>query len=289
MKQIDLHVHSDVSDGTFTPKELVLYTEKKGLAAFALTDHDTVEGIFEAKEAAKETEVELIPGIEISSEYRGGDIHILGLYIDEERLAVSKILQEFVKAREERNEQMAEKLSAHGILVSMEEMRAYYPGAVITRAHFAEYMEVKGYASFEDAFRKYIGKECSCYVPRAVIQPRDAIELIGSAGGIAVLAHPLLYHLDLEELERLVRELKGFGLQGIEVFYSMNQEGDENVVGSLAKRQGLLMTGGSDFHGSRKPHIDLGSGRGNLYVPESLLKPLKELKMAKRKVENDGR
>jgi len=283
MKQIDLHVHSNASDGTFTPKELVKYAEKKGLAAFALTDHDTIRGLYEAEEAAKEKQVELIPGIEISSEYKGGDIHILGLYIDYKRPAFSDALQEFVNARDRRNHRMAKMLSEYGFLVTMDEMRAAYPDAVITRAHFAKILKAKGYvSSYKEAFEKLIGKNCPCYVPRTVIQPGDAIQLIRNVKGIAVLAHPLLYHLEIEELRKLVSYLKDMGLQGIEVFYSMNQEGDENQVGSLANEMGLLMTGGSDFHGSTKPHIDLGSGRGNLYVPDSLLEPLKEL----RKKEN---
>lgn len=281
MKQIDLHVHSNASDGTYTPRELVLYAEEKGLAAFALTDHDTVKGVFEAVEAAKGRELEVIPGIEISSEYKGGDIHILGLYIDYRRSEFSAALQKFVDARERRNLEMAEKLSEHGFLVTMEEMLTAYPGAVITRAHFAKYMKAKGYvSSYEEAFRKYIGKSCPCYVPRTVIQPKDAIGLIREAGGVAVLAHPLLYHLTVEELAHMIKYLKELGLQGIEVFYSMNQEGDENLVASLAREMGLLMTGGSDFHGTTKPHIDLGNGRGNLYVPDSLLNPLKNLRAA---------
>lgn len=284
MKRIDLHVHSNASDGTFTPKELVEYAEEKGLAAFALTDHDTVKGLYEAEEAAKGKSVELIPGIEISSEYRGGDIHILGLFIDYRKPEFSAALQEFVDARDRRNDKMAEKLSENGFFVTMEEMHEIYPDAVITRAHFAKFLKAKGYvSSYEEAFKKYIGKHCPCYVPRTVIQPKDAIGLIREAGGIAVLAHPLLYHLMTEELKDLTGYLKELGLQGIEVFYSMNQEGDDNLVGSLAKEMGLLMTGGSDFHGSTKPHIDLGVGRGNLYVPNSLLEPLKELRKKENK------
>ena len=281
MKRIDLHVHSNVSDGTLTPKELVLYAEEKGLAAFALTDHDTVKGISEAEETARGKELEFIPGIEISSEYNGGDIHILGLYIDYKEPAFSAALQKFVEAREQRNIEMAKRLSEHGFLVTIEEMRTVYPDAVITRAHFAKYLKAKGYvSSYEEAFRKYIGKNCPCYVPRTVIQPEEAIKLIREARGVSILAHPLLYHLTLEELEDMTNYLKEIGLQGIEVFYSMNQEGDENLLASLAKKLGLLMTGGSDFHGSTKPHIDLGIGRGNLYVPETLLEPLKKRKMA---------
>lgn len=279
MKRIDLHVHSNVSDGTFTPKELILYAQEKGLAALALTDHDTVRGIFEAEKTAEGKSIELIPGIEISSEYKGGDIHILGLYIDYKQTAFSAALQRFVEAREQRNNQMAKKLSEHGFFVTIEDIMAAYPDAVITRAHFAKYMKAKGYvSSYEEAFRKYIGKNCSCYVPRTVIQPEDAIGLIRKAGGVAVLAHPLLYHLTLEELEAMIKDLKKLGLQGIEVFYSMNQKEDENLMFSLAKKWELLMTGGSDFHGSTKPHIDLGVGRGNLCVNETLLEPLRKLR-----------
>lgn len=277
MKQIDLHVHSNASDGTYTPTELVNYAVQKNLLAFALTDHDTVSGIEEAKRAASQTSVECIPGIELSSEYKGGEIHILGLYIDYKKAELSKALEEFIYAREARNEEMAEKLRKEGFQITIQELRTAYPNAVLTRAHFAKFLkETNQVKSYEEVFKKYIDKNGCCYVPKRVIKPQDAIELIRKANGVPVLAHPLLYHLEIGELKKLLKQLKEYGLRGLEVFYSMNCEGDDNRLASLAKELGLLMTGGSDFHGSTKPHIDLGNGRGTLYVSDSLLEPIRE-------------
>jgi len=284
MKRIDLHVHSTASDGTFTPTELVQYAKKINLSAFALTDHDTIKGLSEAEEAAKEKGIELIPGIELSSEYHKKEIHILGLYIDDKNPELAAALQKFADIREKRNEKMAKKLSDYGLPITIDELRKAYSGAILTRAHFAKYLKEKGYlSSIEEGFHNYIGKNGPCYIPRTLISSKDAITLIQKAKGIAVLAHPLLYSLTMEELKDMTEELKRMGLEGIEVFYSMNEDGDEERVGSLAKELGLLMTGGSDFHGSTKPYIDMGNGRGDLFVSESLLEPLKSLRKRKKK------
>lgn len=277
MKRIDLHVHSDASDGTCTPSELVNYALEKGLAAMALTDHDTVSGVKEAMAAAEGTELCLIPGVELSAEYRGRDIHILGLFLDYESKPFLSYLDEFKATRDERNIQMADRLSEHGMPVSMDEMREEYGDAVLTRAHFAKMLMKKGYVkSYDEAFERFLGDGKPCYIPRKRITPEGAIELIHQAKGLAVLAHPLLYHLGMDELRELVKQLKSQGLDGIEAIYSMNSRRDERRMKKLAGEYDLLITGGSDFHGATKPYIDLGVGRGGLFVPEEILTKLKD-------------
>lgn len=278
MKYIDLHVHSNVSDGSFTPTELVEEAVRCNLAAFALTDHDTVAGVSEAVLAAKGTGIEIIPGAEISAGYKKKDIHILGLLLrpDDEKLQAT--LEQAIKERDLRNEKMADNLAKGGLDIDIDRLRATFPPeTVLTRAHFARYLAETGQVkSINAAFDHYLNADGPYYVPRKYITPEDAICLIKDAGGIPVLAHPLIYHLPEEELDALIYRLKNAGLAGLEVFYSSNTGFDEGIVRRYANKYDLLMTGGSDFHGSNKPHISLGSGKGNLKIPYSILEHLKE-------------
>lgn len=281
---IDLHVHSNHSDGTLSPKELTELAITTGLSAFALTDHDTVSGIAEAKNtaasfAAAGQSVTVIPGIEISAAYKEKDIHILGLWIDERNPELLKGLENAVAERGRRNEAMAERFRALGIPLTLAELRLENPDTVITRAHFAKYLLEQNYVKTrEEAFSRYLGYDAPCFVPRTYMQPEQAISLILAAGGIPVLAHPLLYKLKPEELHALLTRLTTAGLKGLEVFYSSNTSFDESIAYGLANRFGLLMTGGSDFHGSNKPNLFLGTGRNhNLNIPDSLLEPLLSL------------
>lgn len=272
---IDLHVHSNCSDGTYTPEELVAYALEKGLKAFALTDHDTTAGIARAQRAASGTGLELIPGIELSTEYKGKDIHILGLGIDPENAYFQDQLLRFQNVRNLRNEKMIEKLREHGIDITLEQMRACFPDSVWTRAHFARYLFDHGYVKeMWDAFDLYLGDHAPCFIPREKVTPFQAVQLIHEGGGYAVLAHPLLYRLGEEPLNLLVKTLTGCGLDGIEAIYSTNRFSDEADMRQLARRYGLAITGGSDFHGSNKPSIDLGCGKGNLRIPYRLWKTI---------------
>ena len=272
---IDLHVHSNCSDGTYTPEELVAYALEKGLKAFALTDHDTTAGIARAQRAASGTGLELIPGIELSTEYKGKDIHILGLGIDPENAYFQDQLLRFQNARNLRNEKMIEKLREHGIDITLEQRRACFPDSVWTRAHFARYLFDHGYVKeMWDAFDLYLGDHAPCFIPREKVTPFQAVQLIHEGGGYAVLAHPLLYRLGEEPLNLLVKTLTGCGLDGIEAIYSTNRFSDEADMRQLARRYGLAITGGSDFHGSNKPSIDLGCGKGNLRIPYRLWKTI---------------
>ncbi len=277
MKTIDLHVHSTKSDGSFTPSELVAHALKKGLSAFALTDHDTTVGIDEAIEAARGTGLEVIPGIEFSTEYEGKDIHVLGLYIDYKGKDFQKYLIEFQNSRDVRNQKMCVKLQEHGIPVIYEELTAHYPGAVLTRAHYANYMLEKGYIKDRtEAFERYIGDHAPCFLPREKVTPKQAVELILRSGGIPVLAHPVLYHMSDAKLEQLVASLKEAGLVGIEAIYSTYATAEERQMRYLASKYDLLITGGSDFHGTTKPNLDMATGYGKLFIPYEILEKIKD-------------
>lgn len=278
MKLIDLHVHSTYSDGTLTPYELAKLARNTGLSAFALTDHDTVDGIPDALNACREFEIELIPGIEFSTEYQGKDIHIVGLEFDWQSPHFLSEIHLFQDSRDIRNRKMIAKLHDLGnIDISWEQMEAAFGKSVWTRAHFARYLKDHGYVKeMKEAFSRYIGDNCPYFVPREKVSPAQAVRLIRSTGGIPILAHPLLYHLTEEGLLTLIEELKRAGLLGIEALYSTHTPEEESFVLRLARKQGLLISGGSDFHGSNKPSISLGTGRGNLKIPYELLEKLRE-------------
>lgn len=277
MKPVDLHVHSTKSDGTFSPAELVSYALEKGLAAFALTDHDTTEGIEEALAAAEGKDIEVIPGIEFSTEYEGKDIHIVGLYIDYKGEAFQRYLKDFQDSRDLRNRKMCQKLTEHGVSITYEALCSEYPDAVLTRAHYARYLWEHGYVTgMKEAFDRYIGDRAPCFIPREKVTPARAVTLILESGGIPILAHPILYHMSDARLEKLVSTLKDVGLIGIEAIYSTYNSAEERQIRHLATKYDLCISGGSDFHGGTKPGLDLGCGYGKLYVPYEVLAKLKE-------------
>lgn len=282
MKAIDLHTHTARSDGSYTPVELVDYAIKKDLAAVAVTDHDSIEGLDEAiSHAADLTEkglpsVEVIPGIEFSTKYDKQDVHIVGLYISYDSAGFQQALDDFVYSRISRNRKMCRNLQDAGIDISYEKLQAMYPDAVITRAHYASFLCEYGYVrNRQDAFAKYLGDHTKYFVPREKVTPAQAVKLILQAGGVPILAHPPLYHMGNERLDTLVSSLKAEGLMGIEAFYSTYTNQDERDMLRLAKKYDLLLSGGSDFHGANKPGLDLGCGYGKLFVPEDLLTRIK--------------
>ena len=285
MRNIDLHVHSTFSDGSETTEKLVKLAAEAKLAAFALTDHDTTDGYKSLYEAAskhnvgipKEEQLEVLPGVEISAAYKNKDIHILGLLVDPNDSEFNALLKAAEKERISRNIKMIENLKSVGLPISYEEIVAASPDSIITRAHFGKYLVEKGIVpDYPSAFEKYLGDDTPYYVARKFTSPKDAIKGIIKAGGVPVLAHPIIYRLPISELEVLVNTLINYGLRGIETIYSSHSKQDENYVRGLAKRKGLIITGGSDFHGKPKPAINLGIGRGNLRIPYSILENLRE-------------
>lgn len=285
---IDLHVHSNCSDGSLSPEEVVRLAYETGLSAFALTDHDTVSGIAAAKKAAIDyasgIPLQVISGTEISAAYKSRDIHILGLFIDETNEALQTELAAAINARDHRNELMAERFRALGIPLTLDQLCLENPQTVITRAHFAKFLAENHYVkSRDEAFTRYLGYDAPCFVPREYMKPEHAISLILDAGGIPVLAHPLLYHLESEELHALLSRLTDAGLKGLEVYYSSFSSDEQNLLAGIANHYNLLKTGGTDFHGSNKPNLFLGTGRNhNLNIPDSVLEPLYQY-LAKQK------
>ncbi len=277
MKAIDLHTHSTKSDGTCTPAQLVEIALKKDLAAFALTDHDNVDGIREAVDAAEGTGLEVVPGIELSTEYRGKDIHIVGLLFDYKDPEFGRKVREFAEQRELRNRKMCSLLTQGGYPISYGELRNAYPDANITRAHFGKFLYEKGFvSSISEAFEKLIGDDCPYFIPREKITPQKAVEFLLSFHGLPILAHPFQYDLGDAGLHELLRRLKETGLAGIEAYYCKHDSDMTKQVIGLAKEYDLLLSGGSDFHGDHKPGLEMGTGYGHLHVPGELLTLMKQ-------------
>ncbi len=281
MQYIDLHVHSTFSDGTYTPTQLVQLAKKTGLVAMALTDHDTVDGVDEAVRAAQNTNLQIIPGVELSCKYqisseRKKEIHILGYNLDYRQPELIDTLRQVADERNNRNRKMCDNLKADGFPIDYESLTARFGESILTRAHFARFLHEKGaIPSIDSAFKKILAEDGPYFVNRQYLSPKTGIDLIKKAGGIPVLAHPLLYKMSVTELHKLLDELKGYGLKGIEALYSRNHGTDEAFVKKLAQQFDLFITGGSDFHGTNKPDIELGRGEGNLFVPVMLLENLK--------------
>ncbi len=282
MGQIDLHVHSIRSDGTMTPKELVDYAVSKGLKAMALTDHDTVDGIDEIMEYAKDKPVEIIPGIEYSTQYNERDVHIVGLFIDHKAPVFLAYLARLRQSRIDRNHKLCANLRSAGIDITYEALLAAFPDAVITRAHYAKFLLDKGYVkSRDEAFERYLGDHTPYFVHREKVTPEEVIDVTRRAGGIPVLAHPTLYGLGSEQLDLLIGRLKAAGLMGIETYYSTYSPSEEKKIKALADKYGLLPSGGSDFHGENKPGLDLATGYGRLYIHEEVLAQMRRARETK--------
>ncbi|MGN0368380.1 MAG: PHP domain-containing protein [Wujia sp.] len=278
MSFIDLHVHSNASDGSFTPSEVADLAIAQGLRAIALTDHDTVDGIKEILDYTKDKPLEVVPGIELSCYYHNREIHILGFYVDYENPDLLKELDYLKEIRENRNIQMIEKMQKDGLPVTMEKLLHGNPDSVITRAHFARVLVEEGVCKDKDtAFRKYIGIGCKYYLPKPQFPCEEAMRILTTYCKAAYLAHPLLYHLGYQQIEDLLVYLKGLGLKGVEAYHSSNNRYESDKIRALAMKLGLEISGGSDFHGIIKPNIQIGIGRGGMKVPEHLLDNLKAI------------
>lgn len=276
MEMIDLHVHSTASDGSLTPSEVADEAIRMHVAAIALTDHDTIDGINEIIEYTKDKPLEVIPGIELSCYYKNREIHILGFYPDYENEGLAKELASLKEAREGRNKQMVARMQADNIPITMEKLLHGNPDSVITRAHFARVLVEEGICQTKEiAFKKYIGIGCKYYLPKPQVTCEVAMNILTKYCKAAYLAHPLLYHFGYKQIEELLDYLKTLGLKGIEVYHSSNNMYESDKLRSIAQSKALKMSGGSDFHGVIKPNIKIGKGRGNMYVPMRLLDELK--------------
>lgn len=277
---IDLHIHSTASDGTLTPAEVVSSAmaqagNTKDPVVIALTDHDTVAGVPEfMKEAAKyKDRLTAIPGVEISTDYHGVEIHVLGYNIDINNAPLLERLKVCRESRDGRNEKIIQKLQEQGFEITMDDIRPADPNETIARPHIAKQLLKKHYvSSVKEAFDKYLAEGRCCYVERIMPTPQEAISLIKNSGGIAVLAHLMYYKkLDAAQKAELTAQLKEAGLTGIEAYYNTYTPEEEEFVKSLAKQHALLHTGGTDFHGQNKPHISLFKGQGEMEIPEAIL------------------
>jgi predicted metal-dependent phosphoesterase TrpH len=276
MSRLDLHLHTTFSDGSFSPDEVLAMADKVHVRALAITDHDTVDGIPEALEAGQRLGIEVIPGIEISSRWRESEMHILGYFLDWQDPAFHRHLARFRETRHQRNPRIIEKLNGLGVDITYDEVKALARNDSVGRPHIARMLVQKGYVtSAKEAFDRYLAEGAAAYVPRELPAPPEAIAIIRAAGGVPVLAHPSW--LDRSDgIYKICDELKAVGLAGVEVHYSTHRPEQTAQYLEAARRLELLITGGSDFHGSTKPDIEVGIGRGNLHVPSKLLEPLRK-------------
>lgn len=273
---LDLHIHSTFSDGTLSPAEVVALARRKGLSAISLTDHDTVAGILPAIQAAEGHDLEVISGLEISVLHEGVALHILGYLIDTENPVLNRALGELQKGRDERNAKILQLLSDLGIEVTVEDLQRVSHTGQTGRPHIARVMVEKGVVpTILQAFEQYLGRGGKAYASRPVLNAVDALGILREAGGLAILAHPLQIDPTLEKLPALLNELLPLGLDGIEGYYPTHSAKARRKLRALAGKYGLLLTGGSDFHGDIRPGTTLAGGK-NVQVPDELLQVMKE-------------
>ncbi len=253
---IDLHTHSTCSDGSASPQEIIQLAIDKGCEYISITDHDNIDHLSHVGEIPDI--IKFIPGVEISAEHKK-TLHILGYGFDPENKELKETLKSLVEARRERNVLMLKKMAEQGFHITMDELAKESKGGIVGRPHFANLMLQKGYVeNYQEAFDKYLAKGQSLYMDKFRLDPKVAIELILAAGGIPVMAHPYQTGLSSPELEGLIKELRSYGLIGIEVYYSQHSKEQMKEYLGYAKKYDLLPTAGSDFHGSFKPDIELG-------------------------------
>lgn len=278
MELIDLHTHTTASDGTLAPAELVRAAHRAGLRALAVTDHDTTSGLAEALAEGEKLGLEVIPGVEITAEVGlRHSVHILGLFLDPEDEGLKEGLGRFMASRKERNPKIVAKLNELGIDITLDQVKSYAGGELISRAHFAQALVGRGAAATrQEAFNRYIGAGRPAYVPKLRLPLSETAGLIKGAGGVPVLAHPGIIELPPPALEALITRLAGEGLEGVEAYYSEHGAAMQRRLIALAARLGLVVTGGSDFHGGCKPDVRLAYGRGELRVPAGILSAIKQ-------------
>ncbi len=273
---IDLHTHSTASDGSMEPAELVNHAKRSGLVAIALTDHDTIDGIEEALEQGKNINMEVLPGIEIGVDFEP-EMHILGYFNDKDYMNIIHRLSFLRKNREVRNEKTIKKLNELGFNITIAEVKERAEGNIVGRPHIARTMVDKGYMnSINDAFKTYLAYGKPAYFKKDKLTPSECIKEIIEAGGVPVLAHPILLQFSIKELDDILGQLVSYGLKGIEAYYVENTNSFTGMTIELAKKHKLLITGGSDFHGTYKPGIKIGKGHGNLRIPYEILANLKK-------------
>jgi predicted metal-dependent phosphoesterase TrpH len=277
MGYVDLHMHTTASDGVMSPSEIVRYAKAKGLQAIAITDHDTIEGLEEGLLEGERIDFEVIPGIEISAEHSPGSMHLLGFFLDIHHPLLNERLGYLQKARAERNPKIVERLNRLGIELTYEDVLRASGGGQVGRPHFAQVLLEKNYVrSYQEAFERFLKKGAPAYVEKFRFTAKEAIHFINEAKGVSVLAHPNTLNMNgYSELEKLILRLIQEGLKGIEVYYPEHSTLEVAQYKTLAERYGLLMTGGTDYHGIEKNGLDIGVGRGDMRISYSIVEGLK--------------
>lgn len=275
MKYIDLHTHSVCSDGSMTPAEVVRAARDAGLSAIALSDHDTTDGVAEAMAEGDRLGIEVIPAIELSAASET-ETHILGYYIDPDSPALREKIDHIRRVRIRREEEICERLTALGMPVTIEEVREIAGGEVVCRIHIARAMMAHGYvASVREAFAEYLSSGKPAYSPTQALTDTEAVRLIKQAGGLAFVAHLNQTRRSPDSLRQFLSRLKDSGLDGVEGYYTEYTPEMQRDYQALASELGLMLSGGSDFHGANKPHIAIGRGTGDLRVPYEVLEKMK--------------
>jgi len=274
-KIIDLHTHTLCSDGSMTPTELVHHAKASGLTAVAVSDHDTMDGVKEAMAAGREIGVEVVPAIELSA-ISDTETHILGYFIDPDSEVLAAAVDNIRAIRTQRIGETCEMLEKYNIHVTLDEVKAKAGGGILCRAHIAKLMTEKGYSeSPKAAFNEWLNVGCPCYSESQALTDTEAVELIRKAGGDAYLAHLHLTKKSGGDLENFVKHLVDAGLTGVEGYYTDYTPEMAQTYRDLAKKYGLKISGGTDFHGSFKPHISIGRGLGDMVIPYSVLENMK--------------
>lgn len=274
----DMHNHSIFSDGTFTPEEVVKIAEKANLSAIALTDHNSVLGLPRFLSMKDKTDIKLVPGIEFTTEYNGTELHILGLFIPNEKYnEIEELVKKALKLKEQANIDLVNKIADLGYDITYDEVKATTPNGKTNRAIIANYMMKKGIvSSVSEAFEKFLNPSVGLYKVAKRLPALDIIEYIDSIGSVAVWAHPFLNLKTEEEVREFLEKAVKKGLDGMEVYYSKFTPEQTECAERLAKEFNLLPSGGSDFHGENKPEIAMGTGKGNLSIPYSIYENLEK-------------
>ncbi|MBQ7456826.1 MAG: PHP domain-containing protein [Desulfovibrio sp.] len=282
MDRIDLHTHTNFSDGTLSPTELVRLAKESGVGCLAITDHDTIDGVAEALVAGKTFGVAVIGGCELSAMTEYGELHILGLWVTPCK-ALLDMLSELRGTRARRNQAMLARLNDLGISLSMEEVRSFAGQGSIGRPHIAQALQARGLVqSVRQAFERYIGAGCPAFVPKESPSPEALVQRLSASGAVVSLAHPFLHHYPNDWLYQRIQSLQAHGLDALEAWHSEHSPEQSKQCRQWAERLGLALTGGSDFHGTTKPGVFLGVGRHNLCLGWDLLQALEAIRVKKQ-------
>lgn len=281
MPGIDLHTHSSASDGQFRPSELVRLAANAGLSAIALTDHDTIGGLEEALEAGRSANIEVVPGCELSVVDGARQMHILGLWTPKNAPLLQATLQDQRASRHDRNREILNKLKTFGVSIDYDEVREL-AGGTVGRPHIAHILVERGVVkNYDAAFKIYLGRQGRAYAQKKDLPLSQAASVLRSEGATVMLAHPYLLGETGRSMEELARHYQSLGLDGLEAYYTDHSAQRTQEFLQLARKLGMPVSGGSDFHGRLKPQIKLGVGKGSLFVPETVLDNLKAYRLSK--------